>query len=82
MCQDYVYKKGEFSFFWNLQTNCLSKLISNMQEQVADPRHENTAWTISCKAWKAPVEYPSWEYKFDIQGSDGNMFNSIFQIGR
>ena len=35
------------------------------------------ATTISCKAWNFPVEYPSWEYKFEIKESDGNMLNSV-----
>ena len=31
--------------------------------------------TISCKAWKPPVEYPSRECKHDIKESEGNLFN-------
>ena len=30
------------------------------------------AKTISCKAWKSPVEYPSRESKHDIKESEGN----------
>ena len=29
--------------------------------------------TISCKAWKSPVEYPGRESKHDIHESEGNM---------
>ena len=29
----------------------------------------NTVRIISCKAWKSPVDYPSWEYKSDIKES-------------
>ena len=35
----------------------------------------NTARTISCKAWKSPVEYPSRVCKHDIKESKGSMSN-------
>ena len=34
--------------------------------------------TISCKTWNSPAEYPSWEARCDIKGSDGTMLNPIF----
>ena len=34
-------------------------------------------YCISCNIWNALAIYPSWEYKFDIKESDGNMFNPI-----
>ena len=39
----------------------------------------NAAWTINCKAWNFPVEYPSKECKHDIKESEGNMIIPIFK---
>ena len=48
------------------------------RRQVVNPRHQNAARTISCKAWNSPAEYPSWVARCDIKGSDGTMLNPIF----
>ena len=56
----------------NLQTHRCLKL----DFQIMD-KHTVNQWILSCKAWNSPVEYPSWEYKFDIKESVGNMSNSV-----
>ena len=33
--------------------------------------------TISCKAWKAPVEYPRWANKFDTVEPNANMLYPV-----
>ena len=38
----------------------------------------NTTRKIRYKVWISSVEYRSWEYKFDIKESDGNMVEPIF----
>ena len=40
---------------------------------------KKSARTISCKAWKSAVEYPSKESKPGVKESKGNMFNPIFK---
>ena len=50
-----------------------------MQEASGQSTALNTARAISCKAWNAPVEYPSCESKHNIKGSEGYMFNPIFK---
>ena len=71
-----------FSVMSNLQTNCRLKLgfkkWTSIQKASGWLTAPNTAKTISCQAWNSPVEYPSWDYKFDMKESDGNMFNPIF----
>ena len=61
----------------NLQTNSRLKLgfkkWTNIQKASGWLTAPNTAKTISCQAWNSLVEYPSWDYKFDIKESDGNM---------
>ena len=68
----------------NLQTNCHLKLgfkkWTNIQKASGWLTAPNTAKTISCQAWNSLVEYPNWDYKFDIKESDGNM--SIQHINR
>ena len=54
------------SFMSNLQTNCGLKL--DFQKSV--PTYRGPVVN--------PVRYPSWEYKFDIKGYDGNISNPIF----
>ena len=49
-----------------------------MQEASGKSTTPNTARTISCKAWNSPAEYPNWEARCDIKGSDGTMLNLIF----
>ena len=66
----------------NLQTNFNLKNDfknwTNIQGASGWSTAPNTTSTVSCKAWNFPVNYPSWEYKSDINDPDGNMFNPIF----
>ena len=39
----------------------------------------NAGRTISCKAWNSPVQYPTREWKHDINESEENMFNPTFK---
>ena len=48
------------------------------RRQVVNPRHQNAARTISCKAWNSPAEYPSWVARCDIKGSVSTVLNPIF----
>ena len=77
-----VTLKNVYSAVSNLQTNYrlnyISKKSTNIQEASGQSTTPNTTRTISCKARNSPVDYPSWEYKFDMEGSDGNVFNPIF----
>ena len=45
---------------------------TNMQESSGKPTTPYTASAINYNVWGTPVEYPSWEYSFDIQDSQGN----------
>ena len=64
-----------------LQTTCrlkISKAWTNLQEVRGQFAAPNTTRTAKCNAWNLPVEYPSWDCKFDTNWSDGSMFNPIF----
>ena len=61
------------------KTNCRLKLTSEwwakLQEANGQSAISNTATTLSYKAWNSAVEYPCWEYKFDIKESYGQYSN-------
>ena len=67
---------------WKYGTNILSyhRIHENIHPQ--DERKWFTApyntWIISCKVWNYPVVYPTWEYRFDLTESNGNILNPTF----
>ena len=68
----------------HMQPNCCLKIDSQKVDQHAGgkwlihnkSRKDNQ--DISCKAWNSPAEYPSWEARCDIKGSDCILLNTIF----
>ena len=67
----------------NLQTNCRLNLgfkkWTNIQKASDWLTASYTTKTISCQARNSLVEYPSWDYKFDIKEFD--VQSNIFKEG-
>ena len=51
----------------------------NMQEASVWSTILNATKSIGDKAWNCRVEHPSWEYKFGMKESNGNMLNPTIQ---
>ena len=45
---------------------------------MVNPRHQALRGQPAANPEAPFLEYPSWQYNFDIKVADGNMFNPIF----
>ena len=62
-----------------IQTTFPKRGITYWRQVVIQWLHTSPVKSAESLAHPVHVKYPSWEYKFDMTESDGNMFNSIFQ---
>ena len=51
----------------------------NMQEASVWSTILNATQSIGDKAWNCRVEHPSWEYKFGMKESNGNILNPTIE---
>ena len=67
----------------NLQTYYHCKLdFENVDQHTGGQwliHNTQNTMIISFKAWNSPVEYFSWESQYDIEESEGNLFNPIIK---
>ena len=73
----YVFRHGKRTAQLLFKT-VFPKSIQASRMHLVNSRHQ-TPQTLLSASLEPPVKYSSFDYKFDIQESDGNMFNPIFR---